>query len=301
MTVPVIAVVGPTGAGKTGLSIALAEEIGGEIINGDSRQVYRHMDIGTAKPTPEQRARVPHHLFDIVDPDQEFNLALYKEKALQALADILRREKRPILVGGTGQYIWAVIEGWAVPPIAPDITFRKTLEREAAARGYEGLHLRLGEVDPASARSIDPKNVRRVIRALEVWHSSGVPFSCWRGKQRPPFQTRILGVTLPREELYTRIDARVDAMLAGGLTQEVAKLREMGYHVDLPPMTGIGYMEISSYLDGQTDLESATTRIKFRTHHLARRQYAWFALDDPRIKWVGPDEQGLGSAVGPAL
>ncbi len=295
--VRLVAIVGPTGVGKTRLSIDLALAIGGEIINADSRQIYRHMDIGTAKPSKAEQAAVPHHLLDIITPDEEFSLALYKEKALGAVEDISSRGKCPILVGGTGQYVWALVEGWTVPPIAPDIRFRAALEKEGRERGHDMLHRRLMEIDPESAKSIDPRNVRRVIRALEVWHSSGVPFSRWRQKRKPAFDTVIVGLTQPRTELYRGIDLRVDHMVGGGLIDEVSQLRELGYHVDLAPMTGIGYREISSYLENQLDLESAVSRIKYRTHHLARRQYAWFGLDDGRIHWLRSDEHPLDAAL----
>ncbi|MDO8472491.1 MAG: tRNA (adenosine(37)-N6)-dimethylallyltransferase MiaA [Dehalococcoidia bacterium] len=288
-----VAVVGPTAVGKTRLAVDLALKFHGEIVNADSRQVYRYMDIGTAKPGDSDRASVPHHLIDILDPRESFSLALYRQKALEAIADIFSRGKTPLLVGGTGQYIWAILEGWTIPPVAPDLAFRTKLEQEAATTGHLGLHERLESVDPEAAQSIDPANVRRVIRALEVWHSTGIPFSCLRQKKRPPFEFLILGLTLPRAALYMHIDDRVDWMIANGLVDEVRGLQTMGYDVDLPPMTGIGYMEISSYLVNENDLESTVKKIKYRTHHLARRQYTWFRLNDARISWLPADQDCL--------
>lgn len=292
-----VAVVGPTAAGKTRLAVDLALRLNGEIVNADSRQVYRYMDVGTAKPDSADQALVPHHLIDILNPDEVFSLALYRRKALGAIADIIRRGKLPILVGGTGQYVWALLEGWTIPHVVPDIAFRSRLQQEAAETGSVALHERLRAVDPHAAQTIDPANVRRVIRALEVWQVTGVPFSSLSRKEAPPFESLVVGLTLPRTVLYKRIDDRVDWMLANGLVDEVRGLLAKGYGVDLSPMTGIGYMEISSYLADEIDLESAITKIKYRTHHLARRQYTWFRLDDSRIHWVPADHNALTEAL----
>ncbi|MBI2957370.1 MAG: tRNA (adenosine(37)-N6)-dimethylallyltransferase MiaA [Chloroflexi bacterium] len=292
-----VAIVGPTAAGKTRLAIELARVLDGEIVNADSRQVYRHMDIGTAKPDAAERAAVLHHLLDVVDPDEAFSLAIYRQKALEAISSIAGRGKVPFLVGGTGQYVWAILEGWTVPPVAPNTDLRRALEAEAAKGGHMALHRRLVQEDPVAAGTIDPRNVRRVVRALEVTRSTGVPFSSLRQKNRPFFDTLIIGLTMPRPDLYSKIDQRVDSMLCRGLVDEVRCLHAMGYCFDLAPMTGIGYKEISSYLAGEIDLESATEKMKFRTHHLARRQYAWFGMDDARIHWLMSDENAVEKAV----
>ena len=291
-----VVIVGPTAVGKSRLAIELAMELGGEIINADSRQVYRYMDIGTAKPSATERAAVPHHLLDLVNPDEPFNLALYRRKSLQAIDDVFSLGKLPILVGGTGQYVWATVEGWVVPAVVPDLELRKSLEEQAAQLGHLALYQRLVEADPDAARAIDPRNVRRVVRALEVCRGASQPFSRLRRKVEPPFDSIILGLTMPRSDLYGIIDRRVESMMENGLVDEVKRLHHMGFGVDLAPMTGIGYMEVSSYLANQVDLESVVEKIKYRTHQLARRQYAWFNLSDTRIHWLTADKSSMKSA-----
>jgi tRNA dimethylallyltransferase len=281
-----IAVVGPTATGKTALAIALAQRLGGEIVGADSRQVYRHMDIGTAKPTAEERALAPHHLVDVVGPDQEFSLAQYLEQAIAALEDVWSRGKQPLLVGGSGQYVWALLEGWRVPRLPPQRELRRELEARAARQGAEALHRELAQVDPKAAARIDPRNVRRVIRALEVHKATGRPISYWQEKGPPPWEVLILGLTCPRRELYERIDARVDGMMEAGLVDEVRGLLAMGYDPSLASMSGIGYKQICQHLAGELDLATAEARIKTATHRLARHQYTWFRLDDQRIRWI---------------
>jgi tRNA dimethylallyltransferase len=281
-----VAIVGPTAVGKSLLALRLAQESGAEIVSADSRQIYRYMDIGTAKPTRQEMALVPHHLIDIVNPDEPFSLAQYRELALRAISGIHERGRLPILVGGTGQWVWGVVEGWQVPKVAPDPALRQELERRALAGEGPFLHHELSKADPVAAARIDPRNVRRVIRALEVLRITGVPFSTLQQKTPPPFETTVIGLTAARGELYRRIDARVDAMLEGGLVGEVQRLAAMGYSADLPSMTGIGYQQIAEYLRGETDLATASTRIKTGTHRFARHQYAWFRPDDPRIHWL---------------
>ena len=292
MTQKLIAIVGPTATGKTALAIALAQRLGGEIVSADSRQVYRHMDIGTAKPTAEQRSLARHHLIDIVDPDQEFSLAQYLELAVTALEDVWSRGKQPLLVGGSGQYVWALLEGWTVPRLPPQRELRRELEERAASQGAEALHRELAQVDPKAAARIDPRNVRRVIRALEVHRATGRPISFWQEKGPPPWQTLILGLTCPRQELYERIDARVGAMMEAGLMDEVRRLLAMGYEPSLPSLSGIGYSQVCQHLAGELSLATAVARIKTTTHRLARQQYTWFRLDDRRIRWL----EGGGAA-----
>ena len=286
MTRKLIAVVGPTAVGKTALGIALARSLGGEIVGADSRQVYRHMDIGTAKPTAEERSLVPHHLIDVIDPDQEFSLAQYLELAVAALEGVWSRGKQPLLVGGSGQYVWALLEGWRVPRLPPQRELRRELEERAARHGPEALHRELARVDPKAAARIDPRNVRRVIRALEVHRATGRPISYWQEKGPPPWQTLILGLTCPRQELYERIDARVDAMMEAGLADEVRRLLAMGYEPSLPSLSGIGYGQVCQYLAGELDLATTVAGIKTATHRLARQQHTWFRLDDRRIRWL---------------
>jgi tRNA dimethylallyltransferase len=289
VTQGLIAIVGPTATGKTALAIALAQRLGGEIVGADSRQVYRQMDIGTAKPTAEERALAPHHLIDVVDPDQEFSLAQYLEQAGAALEDVWSRGKQPLLVGGSGQYVWALLEGWRVPRLPPQRELRRELGERADRQGAEALHRELAQVDPKAAARIDPRNVRRVIRALEVHKATGRPISYWQEKGPPPWEVLTLGLTCPRRELYERIDARVDAMMEAGLVDEVKRLLAMGYEPSLASMSGIGYKQVCQHLAGELDLATAVARIKTATHRLARQQYTWFRLDDGRIRWLEGD------------
>ena len=279
-----IAIVGATATGKTALGIDLARNLGGEIIGADSRQVYRHMDIGTAKPTAEEQAAARHHVIDVVDPDEPFSLGTWLDLARAALEDIWSRGKQPILVGGTGQYVWALLEGWRVPRVPPDRALRDELE----ARPPEDLLAELRRVDPGAEAFIDLRNARRVIRALEVQAATGKPFSYWRTKEPPDFEPLILGLHFRREELYRRIDGRVEAMFAAGFVDEVRRLLEMGCSRDLPAMSGIGFKEVAEHLAGGRDLASAIEGTKTGTHRLARHQHAWFKQSDSRILWLAP-------------
>jgi len=274
--IPLLVIVGPTAVGKTALAIALAQALGGEIVSADSRQVYRGMDIGTAKPSAAERAAAPHHLIDVVDPDEEFSLARYQDLATEAIAEIAARGRLPLLVGGTGQYLAALLEGWQIPRVAPQPELRAALEREAAQLGAAALHARLALADPAAAAGILPTNVRRVIRALEVYELTGRPISEQQQKHPPPYRAKTLWLTRPVAELYDRIDARVDAMLAAGLVAEVRGLAERGFGWELPAMSGLGYREFQPYFAGQATLEDAVMRLKFDTHAFARRQPGWF-------------------------
>ena len=281
-----IAIVGPTATGKTALAVALARAVDGEIVGADSRQVYRRMDIGTAKPTPEERALVPHHLLDVAEPNEPFSLAQYLELASASLEDIWGRGRQPLLVGGSGQYVWALLEGWKVPHLPPQRELRRSLEERAAREGAEALHQELARIDPRAADGIDPRNVRRVIRALEVYEATGRPISFWQEKAPPEWDALILGLTCPRDELYRRIDTRVDGMMGAGLVEEVRGLLAMGYSRELPSMSGIGYREACQHLAGELDLPVAAARIKTATHRLARQQATWFRRDDERIRWI---------------
>jgi tRNA dimethylallyltransferase len=274
--IPLLAIVGPTAAGKTALAIALAQQLGGEIVSADSRQIYRYMDIGTAKPTVAERAAVLHHLIDMVDPDADFSLGLYQEQATAAIADIVGRGKLPLLVGGTGQYLAAVLQGWDVPRVVPQPELRAALEREAQALGVVALHSRLAQVDPTAAAAIQPSNLRRVIRALEVYQVTGRPISEQQIRRAPPYHIRTLWLTLPAPALYARIDARVDTMIAAGLVDEVRGLLARGYSWELPAMSGLGYREFQPYIEGVSTLDEAIQRLKYDTHAFARRQPNWF-------------------------
>lgn len=292
--IPLIVIVGPTAVGKTALGVALAELQNGEIVSADSRQLYRKMDIGTAKPTLQERARVRHHLVDIADPDQTVGLAQFLQLARQAIQDIAGRGKLPFLVGGTGQYIRALLQGWQVPEVPPDPELRSRLE-QTAREDPQALWAKLLSLDPAAADFIDPRNIRRVVRALEVCLKTGQPFSEQRRRSHPPYRAIILGLTMERKALYARADARVDAMMAAGLLHEVRRLIEEGYHWSLPAMSGLGYIQFRPYLEGRCSLEEVVAQIKHDTHAFIRRQYAWFRPRDPNIYWLEATDPELRS------
>jgi tRNA dimethylallyltransferase len=291
-----IAVIGPTATGKSELAINLALEFNGEIISADSRQVYRYMDIGTAKLRQEEMSGVPHYLIDIKNPDEEFSLAQYQLSAKEYIVDIQRRGKIPILAGGSGLYVWALLEGWEIPRVKPDLELRKKLEEQVAGGDINELYRELREIDPEAAESIDPRNVRRVIRALEVSRQSDKPFSRLKSKQKPPFHSLIIGLTAKRQELYSRIDIRVDSMMRNGLVEEVKRLVDMGYGPEIPAMSGIGYKQILMFLRDEISLDSAVYQIKTETHRLVRKQNNWFKLTDERIKWLDIEQDYITSA-----
>jgi tRNA dimethylallyltransferase len=282
---PLIVVVGPTAVGKTETAVRLCGDFQGEIISADSRQVYRELDIGTAKPTPEEQSLAVHHLIDVVDPDQMLGLAEFQEMAYTAINDVLSRDRVPFLVGGTGQWVKGVNEGWGIPRVPPDYALRAELEAEAERDGPQLLHARLAGVDPDAAARIDYRNVRRVIRALEVYLKTGVPISQQRLAQPPSYRILQIGLTMPREMLYARVDARVDRMLEKGLLVEVSRLANQGYSLDLPAMSGLGYRQTGQHLAGEISLDEAIRLIKKETRRFVRQQYNWFRLDDPTIHW----------------
>ena len=291
MRPPLVVILGPTAVGKTEIAIQVAERLGGEIVSADSRLFYRGMDIGTAKPTLVERSRVPHHLIDVAEPDETWSLALFQQKARQAIADIHARGKLPLLVGGTGQYIRAVVRGWEVPRVEPNPRLRAALDGWAAEISGEGLHRRLASLDPQAAAGIDPSNLRRTVRALEVILSSGRRFSEQRQSGPSPYRYLLLGLTRPRPELYERVDARIQMMIAAGLVEEVKGLLERGYPADMPTISAIGYREIVAYLQGRISLEEAVRQMQRATRIFVRRQANWFKPDDPEIHWfrVGED------------
>lgn len=283
--IPVVAIVGPTAAGKTALALALGETFPAEVVSADSRQFYRCMDIGTAKPTPTERAQMPHHLIDIADPDETVGLAQFLRLARAAVADSAARGRLPLVVGGTGQYVYALLEGWQTPEVPPDPALRTELEAQAAA-DPAAQWARLIALDPEAATFIDPRNVRRVIRALEVCLKTGLPFSAQRRRIPPPYRALHIGLTMERAALYTRADARVNAMMAAGLLAEVEALRERGYDWRLPAMSSLGYSQFRPYFAGETTLTEVVERIKLDTHAFIRRQYAWFRSRAEHIHWL---------------
>ncbi len=293
----VVTIVGPTAVGKTRLALRLARACNGEIVGADSRQIYRFMDIGTAKPDAAELDLIPHHLINIINPDEDFGLAQYQQLAYQAIDDIQARNKLTFLVGGSGQYVWSLLEGWGIPPVPPDPELRNDLETKAAREGADEIYQELVKVDPVAAQRIDPRNVRRVIRALEVFRSTGVPFSELRQKTKPPFESLIIGLTASRADLYEKIDNRVDIMMEQGLVAEVENLTSMGYHLSLPAMSGIGYRQIGRFLNDEMNLTTAVQQIKFETHRFVRQQYTWFRPDDARIRWFNVSDGNTGSAV----
>jgi len=283
---PLLALVGPTAVGKTEVAIDLADLVNGEIVSADSRLLYRGMDIGTAKPSLAQLARVPHHLIDVADPDEIWSLALFQREAAKAIAAIYARGKLPILVGGTGQYMRAILEGWSPPALAAQPGLRGALENWADEIGKEGLHARLARLDPEAAASIDARNLRRTLRALEVTLSSGQKFSTQRSRKETPYRVLQIGLALPRPELYQRIDARIEGMLASGWLDEVKALLADGYRADLPSMSAIGYTQLIEHIQGRLTLEEAIKEIKRATRGFVRRQANWFKPNDPNIVWL---------------
>jgi tRNA dimethylallyltransferase len=289
---PLIIILGPTASGKTGLALELAKQFDGELVNADSRQIYKGMDIATNKSYPGMSKTVadnetvytidgiPLHLLDLITPDQKFTLADYKSLALTKIYSIQPRGKLPILVGGTGLYISALADNLDIPSAPPDKSLREELERLSA----EELYVELEKSDPLAARSIDPHNKRKIIRALEVIQTTGISFSSQQQKGAPLFNILQIGISTEREELYAKIDQRVDEMMANGLIEETKGLLEK-FTPELPAMSGIGYQEIGAYLADNLPLEEAVQRIKFRTHQYARRQLTWFKRDT-QIRWI---------------
>jgi tRNA dimethylallyltransferase len=251
------------------------------------------MDIGTARPTPEEQGQAPHHLLDILSPDQSFDLGTFLALTRSTIEEVQNRSRLPMVVGGAGQYIWALLEGWEVPAAPPDPAFRQAKEQEAAQRGALALYQELQGIDPQRASELDPHNIRRVIRALEIYHITQRKPSDYRKKTPPDLDSLIIGLTMDREELYRRIDERVNQMMKAGLLDEVRHLASMGFQLGSGPLDSPGYRELGQYLAGEITLEEAVQRTKYQTHQLARRQYTWFKLNDPRILWLNASAPDL--------
>ncbi len=291
MTKPsLVLIVGPTAVGKTEIAIQLAERFNGEIVSADSRLFYRGMDIGTAKPTSTEQARVSHHLIDIAEPDEILSLAVFQQKAHEVIANIHTRKKLPFLVGGTGQYIRAVTEGWTPPEVEPDERLRGELERAKDDKGIYWLHDKLNNLDPEAAEKIDARNFRRTIRALEVIMTTGRKFSEQRGQTDSPYHLVTIGLTRPRPELYERVDQRIDTMFENGFVDEVKGLLAKGYSPTLPTMSAIGYRECVRVVNGELNEEQAKAEIRRATRVFVRRQANWFKEADPNIHWFTVQE-----------
>ncbi len=294
---PLVVVVGPTAVGKTSFAITLAEMVKGEIISCDSRLFYRGMDIGTAKPTFQERQRVIHHLIDVTEPDQPWSLALFQEEVHHLIEEIHLRRLIPILVGGTGQYIRAVIEEWRLPPQPPDDSIRRALQSWVDKIGYLELHARLSVIDPEAANSIEPTNVRRTIRALEVILLTGRKFSEQRTRTASKYDLFQIGLTKPRDQLYQCIDERIDKMISNGFVDEVRSLMDKGFSQDLSALSAIGYRQIHQHLAGEISLDEAIICIRRASRELVRRQANWFKLSDPMIHWYDMQEDAMEKVI----
>jgi len=290
----VLVILGPTGVGKTKASLEVADRIKGEIISADSRQIYRYMDIGTAKPKPEQRKRIVHHLLDIVDPDEKFSAADFAKQAEKIIRDLVDRKKPPVVSGGTGLYIRALTKGFFEGPKG-DTKIRERFEKMAQEKGKGFLHKKLSEVDPEAAEKIHPNNLIRIIRALEVYELTGISISQLQKEgeyDKREFDFIKIGLTLDRKKLYEKLDKRVDHMMDNGFLEEVRKLRELGYSKELAPLKTLGYKELFSHLEGNLSLCEAVEMIKKKTRNYAKRQVTWFKKEG-EITWYDVEKRDL--------
>lgn len=289
---PMIVLTGPTAVGKTALSIKLAKAIGGSVISADSMQVYKYMDIGSAKVTPDEMEGIPHYLIDALMPSEEFNVVRFQEMAKEALQEIYSQGRIPIIAGGTGFYIQGLLYDIDFTVQDADPEYRSSLEKYAAEYGAEALHERLKEIDPVSYETIHANNVKRVVRALEYYHQSGEPISLHNEEERQktsPYNFAYFVLNDERSRLYKRIEQRVDGMIDAGLVREVTKLKNMGYYREMVSMQGLGYKEILDYLDGKCTLDSAIVQVKQETRHFAKRQLTWFRRERD-VVWINkPD------------
>jgi tRNA dimethylallyltransferase len=281
----VLIIVGSTAVGKTDLSIRLAGLINGEIISADSRLLYKGMDIGTAKPSKAQLKTVRHHMVDIADPQDTWSLSIYKEQVMKAIDDVQSRGKLPFLVGGTGQYVRSLLEGWNIPVVAPDEEMRRVIETWGREIGARELHKKLLAIDPMAAGMNDPDNLRRTVRALEVIFLTGFRFSDQRLRAAPQHHYKVIGLTRPRPELYKRVDDRIESMFSDGFVLEVKNLLSSGIPRETPSLSAIGYSEVIRYLQGEISLGEAKVLMRKKTRNFIRKQTNWFKPDDPDIEW----------------
>ncbi|MBU1992099.1 MAG: tRNA (adenosine(37)-N6)-dimethylallyltransferase MiaA [Patescibacteria group bacterium] len=279
---PLVVLLGPTASGKTSLSLKLAKKFNGEVISADSRQLYKGMQIGTDTLPMEKRQGIPHHMIEVLEPDEQFTVAEYKQKAAHIINQILRKKKVPFLVGGTGLYISAIVENYEIPQIPPDFELRNQLQKDLEKQGVDYLYRQLQAADPITAERTDPKNPRFVMRALEIV-AAGQQKSV--SKKKPLYDTFLIGIDRPREELYEKIEKRVDEQVERGLLKEVEKLMEQGYNENLPAITALGIKEIIPYLRGEMSLEEALDTIKRNTRNYAKRQFTWFKRYK-NINWI---------------
>ena len=280
-----IAIVGPTGIGKTALSEQIIRYIDSEIVSIDSRQIYRNMDIGTAKPKPYLLNTIPHHLINIVDPIDDFSITDFLQSAKASIEDIISRGKTPLLVGGTGQYFWSLIENWTIPSVPPNPELRKKFEQIANEYGAEHLFEELKSIDVEATKIIDSRNIRRVIRALEVGITGNKKWSELRSKDPVLYDPFIIGLTKDRTILYRNVDSRIDQMLLEGWIEEVRLLKNNNIDLTYSSMSSLGYDQIYRYISGVVSINDATEKIKINTHRFIRSQYNWFRISDTRIHW----------------
>ncbi|MQL52374.1 tRNA (adenosine(37)-N6)-dimethylallyltransferase MiaA [Desulfofundulus thermobenzoicus] len=290
---PLLAIVGPTAVGKTAVSVEVARRLNGEIVSADSMLIYRYLDIGTAKPTMAERRGIPHHMIDIIDPDEPYSVALYQAAARKHINEIWQRGRLPMLVGGTGLFVRSVVRPYHFTGAGVDPLFREQMAEEARRQGPLALHRRLARVDPVSAERIHPHNIKRVIRALEVYHLTGRPMSAGLENEArgPVYNLLFIGLTMDRRQLYRRIEDRVDEMMAAGLVEEVKGLLHRGYHAGLQSMQGLGYREMVYYLRGLCSREEAVRLLKRNTRRFAKRQFTWFRRE-PDIQWIDVGRSG---------
>jgi tRNA dimethylallyltransferase len=287
---PVIFIVGPTASGKTTLSIQLATILNTEVISADSRYFYRMMDIGTAKPDENEMGNIKHHMINIADPDETISVAVFKEQVTEIIAKMHQESKIPIVVGGTGQYIHAILHNWEMPELESDHELRELLENYAERFGKLKLYEFLQKVDPEAAKIIDFRNLRRTVRAIEVMLKTGYRFSEQRKQQASCYSQKIIGIRWDRSVLYQRIDGRIEKMIENGVIEEVRRLLDLGYSSKLPSMSAIGYRELAGYILGDNTLDEAIMLMKRNSRTYVRRQANWFKDNDPNIKWFSGDE-----------
>ncbi len=289
----VVFIIGATASGKTELAVQLAGRFAIEVVSADSRQVYRRLDIATAKPDPRQQRAVRHWLIDIIEPSEDYNVAFYQRAANERIRNIRAEDKIPFVVGGSGMYLRALVEGYEFPSVPPQSSLRLELEQRARELGAPALHRELAEVDPEAAKAIHPHNLRRIIRALEVYRTTGRPFSELARTTGPEFLPLLIGIHFDRDALYRRIDLRVDRQVEAGLADETRRLLQEGIDLQRPAFSSLGYREIADHLRGDCSLEEAVQRIKFAIHRYARQQLTWFRRWKGDVTWLAGDDPEL--------